>query len=123
MHTNLLSLYRYPVYIFHEGNLDTKLQARIKKPFTHKLQMHFFAVELKAPASVKLNTLHAQARGWKARPSEWGYNHMIRFWVKLFYQHPAHEVQTLEYYMRLDTDSRIESKFGYDPFEAMQRKE
>ena len=78
VHTNLLSLYRYPVYIFHEGNLDTKLQARIKKPFTHKLQMHFFAVELKAPASVKLNTLHAQARGWKARPSEWGYNHMIR---------------------------------------------
>jgi hypothetical protein len=53
----------------------------------------------------------------------WGYNHMIRFWVKLFFEHPAQEVQALEYYLRLDTDSLVDSQIRYDIFERMRARE
>eukprot|EP01135_Chromosphaera_perkinsii_P009471 Nk52_evm14s1763 gene=Nk52_evmTU14s1763 len=44
-----------------------------------------------------------------------GYNHMIRFWFKMVFEHPL--VKQLDYYCRLDTDSYIESDIEKDLFE------
>jgi hypothetical protein len=47
-----------------------------------------------------------------------GYNHMIRFWMTYFFDQP--DIQKLDYYMRLDTDSFILSKIKFDIFQEVQ---
>ena len=42
---------------------------------------------------------------WK---NKWGYKHMITFWWKNVFEHP--QIQKLDFYCRLDTDSYIESR-------------
>jgi hypothetical protein len=120
-YSNFIQEFNYPVYIFHEGNLDRNLQDRIAIPWKGKLSIQFYVVDLKPPPGLDLKQFQAQARGWKQRPSLWGYNNMIRFWVKLFFEHPA--ALSLDYYMRLDTDSLINSRIHYDFFQRMKQRQ
>jgi hypothetical protein len=43
---------------------------------------------------------------------------MIRFWMTYFFDQP--DIQKLDYYMRLDTDSFILSKIKFDIFQEVQ---
>jgi len=52
---------------------------------------------------------------WKR--GKWNYHHMIRFWFKLVFE--TSEVQSLEYIMRLDTDSRLIGKWT-NVFDSMK---
>jgi hypothetical protein len=62
---------------------------------------------------------------WKGRPTHWGYNNMIRWMVRGLFRHPqlgGEGPGALDYYMRLDTDSRLLSPLPEDPFERMRRE-
>lgn len=43
-----------------------------------------------------------------------GYRHMCRFYSGFFFRHPI--TLKYDYYIRLDTDSKFECEFQYDPF-------
>jgi len=48
------------------------------------------------------------------RKSKWGYSNMIEWWHTLIWNHPA--IRSLDFYLRLDTDSGIMEDFLIDPF-------
>jgi len=55
---------------------------------------------------------------WSMNRHHWSYRAMCNFWVRGILEVP--EVRSLEYYMRMDTDSRLQCRHAtYDPFRHM----
>jgi hypothetical protein len=107
---HLLDSFSYPVIIFHEGDFAPYHQQQLTRICP---TLEFRLVDIKKPASVDVT-----------RKSTWamikhfgvGYRNMCRFFTVGLYPY----LEGLDYYMRLDDDSFIESKFRYDPFLFME---
>jgi hypothetical protein len=108
----MTSCHQYSVVIFHE-NFSDALQADIAA--ASRNHVIFERVTLAAPADFDLS----QPSPWNKR-SKWGYMHMIRFFFKSVFDHPA--VRDLDYYMRMDTDSRLTAPVTKDPFRLMMKR-
>jgi len=101
---NYLTRFPCPVIAFHEAPLTEEMKERIRSagvPVTFQL------VELKAPPGTDLTGLTER---------DIGYRNMCRFFASQIFYQPA--LEGFDYYLRLDTDSKIMSPFGYDLFRA-----
>jgi hypothetical protein len=90
----------YPVFFFRE-RWDAAAQARIAS--MTGARVYFYIADMSFPAGFDASR-HASAQ---AKRSAWGYQHMSRFWLRTVLEHAA--VARLEWYLRLDTDSRLAS--------------
>ena len=123
---NFNSEFRYPVLLFHDDT-ETELfdlrqlvnnitfGSQIPRQLVWELvQLH--PVTFYFPNGFNVQT--ASERGIVFSELFPGYHHMISFWFKWVFDHPA--LQQLDYYMRLDTDSFILSPIKYDLFQYMR---
>ena len=90
--------YCYPVYFFREA-WDDAAQLRVR--LLTNAQPYFLVADMSFPNSFNGDGVRSQ----QSKRSEWGYQHMSRFWLRTVLEHPA--VASLEWYLRLDTDSRF----------------
>ena len=97
------------VYAFHEADLTEKNRQHIlnKSPVALKF------VKLKFESPIELPPL------MKKRAQ--GYRHMCHFFANDIFHRP--ELDGYQYYLRLDTDSRILSRVKYDLFTLMKDKD
>ena len=105
LHKNFNARYGYPVILFHEGNVcqehrDYMSRSTPNLTFVDVGEDHFS----RRPG---VDQLH---------PADLGYRHMCRFYALGIYDY----LTDYDYVMRLDDDSYIESKIGYNIFEFMR---
>ncbi|ORY91953.1 glycolipid 2-alpha-mannosyltransferase-domain-containing protein [Syncephalastrum racemosum] len=118
---NFEEAYRYPIMVFHEPAFTPQYQRRYRRMWPRGLDIHFHLVEFSMPPTFPQNReltelgLHPTNR--RAFP---GYNHMIHFFFKDIFDHPA--IASLDYFWRLDHDSMLESPVGVDVFKYMQAR-
>ena len=105
--------FKYPIIIFHEASLSAKIP--IIRKFTNStlfFQLVNFSILtfLKEPVKEDIPCL-----------SRISYRHMCRFNAKSVYEEAS--VRMLDYYWRLDDDSRLISPVNYDVFVFMKKRE
>ena len=105
--------YQYPVIVFHEG-LPASHIKRLQKESSSDL--YFQQVSFAIPSHVNKSQVHAKTM-CSRHPI--GYRHMCRFHCKLVFEQPI--MSHLEYYWRLDDDSRITRPITYDLFQFMAK--
>ena len=105
--------FQYPVIVFHE-NMDKSTMERIRT-FTKSL-LYFQRVLMDLPTHRVIEHLVPQKDYCDKRPIS--YRHMCRFNAIKVYEQPI--LQQLEFYWRLDTDSRLLFPIGYDVFAKMK---
>jgi hypothetical protein len=94
LYENFNKRFQYPVYIFHEGDFSEELQRELVG-VVPKMNVQIKFAPLGPPESLDLSKMTDNR--WKNRPRPFGYNNMIRFWVKGLFEHP--DVRALDYYM------------------------
>jgi mannosyltransferase len=118
--------YRYPVHIFHEWPFNSTYRDQYRAMWPKDMNVTFHEVEFKLPATfpqidvndpAQIDSLNMNPTARRAFP---GYNHMIHFFMVDIFQHPA--IKDLEYFWRLDHDSRLDSKVGLDVFRYMRSR-
>lgn len=104
LHKNFNARYGYPVILFHEGNIAGEHRDHI------------------AALTPNVEFVDVGASDFSSRPEtdalsskDLGYRNMCRFYSLGIYDH----LTDFDYVMRLDDDSYLESKIGYDIFEYM----
>jgi alpha 1,2-mannosyltransferase len=111
---NFNDRFHYPVIVFHEDfteELKGELRASTRSPITFEL-LEFALPEFLDPAEVPDKVLGRFGVG---------YRHMCRFFGGMMYRHPA--MLGFDWYWRLDTDSFLLGKIGYDVFEYMAKRD
>ena len=119
LYSNLLLFTEADVLVFHENSFNP-YKFKIKYP------VKFIEIEFKIPDYPKSisdnipkyypHPTHGNGPIAYGHPGfSIGYRHMCRFFSGEIYNHP--EVQKYDYYLRLDTDSRILTPLQYDIFE------
>jgi hypothetical protein len=126
--TSLMSLFanfndehRYPVFLFHDEDCKAKAISKLRsrnglKP-TQMCLLRFYRVIHQFPPG--FCATDALKKGVVYQHRFPGYAHMIAFWWKRVFEHPS--VRELEYFLRLDTDSIINSPVSFDWFEVMKK--
>eukprot|EP00667_Euglena_gracilis_P016317 EG_transcript_17052 len=112
---NFNDAYRYPVIIFHDALNETDARCQLSAVLSEGqlCLVKFIHVEFHFPPHLNQPPVVDRARF----P---GYQHMCDFWFRGVFQIP--EVQGLEYYLRLDTDSFLLAPIKYDLFEYFHRR-
>ena len=120
---------QYPVLVVHEGDFTPAHEREVRDAAPVGLSLEVihephFEPPPHVSALIEAGTLEPSFMSWKAREDKthFGYNNMIRWMVRGIFEHPLlGSAGGLEYYMRLDTDSRLLSPLPEDPFELMRR--
>lgn len=111
--------YNYPILIFHEPAFAPQYRRRYRRMWPKQLNITFYEVEFAMPKSFPttepVDELGLHPTNRRAFP---GYNHMIHFFFKDIFDHPA--IRDLEYFWRLDHDSEIRSPVQLDLFKYMK---
>lgn len=122
LYENFIQDYPYPILIFHEPAFTPYYQKQYRRMWPRQLNITFHQIEFSMPSTFPTVTdpggLEALGLNPTNRRAFPGYNHMIHFFFKDIFQHPA--VRGLEYYWRLDHDSMVESRVGVDVFRYMR---
>lgn len=122
LYENFIQDYPYPIIIFHEPAFTPHYQKRYRKMWPRQLNITFEQIEFSMPKTFPNFTDAADLEALGLNPTNRrafpGYNHMIHFFFKDIFQHPA--VRGLEYYWRLDHDSMVQSRVGVDMFRYMR---
>lgn len=100
----------YPVLVFHE-DFTAETMARIRG--WTRAPLEFPQVSFALPAHIDAAQVPPRFLGIFGI----GYRHMCRFFAGPIFQHPA--LQDYDWYWRLDTDSFLLQRVGYDVFAAM----
>eukprot|EP01135_Chromosphaera_perkinsii_P009464 Nk52_evm7s1763 gene=Nk52_evmTU7s1763 len=125
--------YGYPVIIFYENDqvddgrvyqigktiatvLQKQTESELKGVDEIGVKLVFVGLKFDFPAGFTwdINRVRPDIAA-EFGPRLPGYNHMIRFWFKLVFDHPL--VRQLDYYLRLDTDSLILSEISGNLFD------
>ncbi|KAI8376089.1 nucleotide-diphospho-sugar transferase [Radiomyces spectabilis] len=109
----------YPILIFHESPFTPKYQKHYRNMWPSQLDITFYLIEFDLPPSFPRHPPHELGLTSTNRRAFPGYNHMIHFFFKDIFDHPA--IRDLDYYWRLDHDSEILSPVSVDLFEYMRR--
>ena len=107
--------YKYPIIFFHEDLQKTQIE-RLRKLSSSDL--YFQQVIFEIPPFINRSQVH-NITICSGHPI--GYRHMCRFHSKLVFEQPI--MSRLEYYWRLDDDSRITRPIKYDLFQFMAKNE
>ena len=110
---NFNARFQYPVIVFHEG-MNASTMARIRD-FT-KSALFFQKIDMDLPTDRLIEYLVPTNDQCVKRPIS--YRHMCRFNAIKVYEQPI--LDGLEFYWRLDTDSRLLRPIGYDVFIRMK---
>ncbi|XP_064637567.1 uncharacterized protein LOC135493866 [Lineus longissimus] len=111
---NYNTVYKYPIILFHEDNINATTRTYIRT-FTKSL-LFFQEIEMTLPRYNLISYLVPKKDVCVRRPVS--YRHMCRFNAILIYKEPI--FNHLEYYLRLDTDSEILRPIKYDIFKRMR---
>lgn len=107
---NMLQRFPYPVVICHEGDFNGQVQKGLARICP---TIHFRRVDIRPPKHIR----QLPRGNWAEYPRFGvGYRNMCRFFSLGLYPN----IRDLDYYMRLDDDSVIQTEIGYDPFLFMQ---
>lgn len=118
--------YRYPIHIFHEPPFNSTFRERYRAMWPEEMNITFHLVEFSLPSTfpqidvndpAQIDSLNMNPTARRAFP---GYNHMIHFFFMDIFNHPA--IRDLDYYWRLDHDSRLDSKINVDVFRYMRSR-
>lgn len=108
---NFNDRFHYPVMVFHEDYTDD-LKAEIRR--STRSEVLFGLLEFSIPEFIPRDEIPDKILGRFGI----GYRHMCRFFSGMMYRHPA--MQDFDWYWRLDTDSFLLGKIGYDLFRYME---
>ena len=110
--------FRYPIWIFHQGDFGPDAQEQVKDDVANDLG---FLIEFKLIASEEFEHPKDVTAGVVANnrkivedARDLSYRSMCRWWLQHF---PLH-VREFEYYMRLDDDSILHEPLANDPFQT-----
>lgn len=110
---NFNDQYRYPIIVFHEPSLDkanaTAATSAALSP-TQLCLLQWHEVSFSFPDG--FDAEKALAKGVVSSNAFPGYHHMCSFWFAHVFAQPA--IRSLEYYVRLDTDSQFTAPIRYD---------
>lgn len=117
---NFLNNYPYPVVFGHEGLPQDIVDAiKAKAPAKH----YFYNVKFKLPDYPQeiLSQIPEKFKGhWDENAFfSMGYRHMCRFFAGDMYKHEF--FSNVKYLLRLDCDSYITDRVGFDFFETMEK--
>ena len=119
--------FRFPVLLFHDAvfNVQQAKNTIIKKISNERvelLEFHEVIGFTDFPPGFDIGDNVEKAK--RENVQDWwrypGYNHMISFWWRKVLLQPR--MATVEYYMRLDSDSTIRAPINYDLFEFVHQK-
>ena len=128
LYKNFLQFYDYPVLAFIEESFGIVYQKKLLDSIPEKLNISFETIEFKIPHFLHDKNIpdmyphptHGNGPiAWGHPGFPIGYRHMCRFFSGEMYKHP--EIIKYDYYMRLDTDSLINSKIPYDIFRQFEQ--
>jgi alpha 1,2-mannosyltransferase len=123
---NFLRDFSYPITIFREKNFKKEWEIEIEKIYDN---IHFSLVEFKIPAinshldipEFTPHPTHGEGPiAWGHPGFNLGYRHMCRFMSGDIFRNS--EISKYEWYWRLDTDSFILEKIGFDVFSKMKNE-
>lgn len=105
--------YRYPILVFHEPSLDmahanTTMSAALAS--NQSCLLHWHEVSFSFPPGFDAQA--ALAKGVVSSDAFPGYHHMCSFWFAHVFAQPV--IRKLDYYVRLDTDSKFTAPIPYD---------
>lgn len=118
--------YRYPIHIFHEPPFNSTFRDHYRAMWPAEMNITFHLVEFSLPRTFpqidikdpkQIDSLNMNPTARRAFP---GYNHMIHFFFVDIFNHPV--IRDLDYFWRLDHDSRLDSKIGVDVFRYMRSR-
>jgi alpha 1,2-mannosyltransferase len=121
---NFLDEYPYPITVFIEDGFLKEWRDTIKEIYSN---INFIDIEFSIPESnigMEIpeffpHPTHGDGPIARGHPGfNIGYRHMCRFMAGGIYRNS--EINKYDMYMRLDTDSYILSKIGFDPFKRME---
>lgn len=115
---NFNNRYRYPVFLFHDEDCKAQAMSELRTSLTPQQMclLRFYHITHRFPPG--FNDTEALRTGVVWQFYFPGYPHMISFWWKWVFEHP--KVRELDYFMRLDTDSIINSPIHIDLFDVMK---
>ena len=124
--TNFNDRFRYPVVIFHAGDLNKsvffqKCLAKLNESKCELIEVVEAQGLREFPPSFNLSTIKD-----RPPPDAWrfpNYHQMCAFFFFKIYSEPWLISHNISYYMRIDTDSLILSDIQYDIFKYMQRND
>ena len=125
---NFNSRFQYPVILFHQDTEFIDVNAIIAEClasdrliWNQKMLKDLLLtrpISFYYPDGLDLNAAREMSKSYN-KPFP-GYNHMISFWWKWIFDH--YLIREFDYFMRLDSDSYIESPIEYDIFEVMRER-
>jgi hypothetical protein len=126
LRTNFLDDYPYPVTAFIENNFDDSWRSEILCIYENvnfsKIEFSIpeFNSDLYIPEFTPHPTHGNGPVAWGHPGFNLGYRHMCRFMAGDIFRNE--ELLKYDWYMRLDTDSFILEKIGFDPFLKMHKE-
>ena len=109
---NFNDVYRYPIILFHEENMQDASHRQQLQAMTNA-SLFFQLVRFDIP-----DFINRSAVPFRLCFKTVGYRHMCRFQAKTVYEQPI--LAGLDYVLRLDDDSYIYRPIGYDIFRLMR---
>ena len=119
---NFNNRFRYPVLLFHRGDLFEWLARIILRIYLSADQMELIEIHeaehsQEFPSEFNMETVD---RDKIVFPHLWpNYQHMCAFWFRHVFLQPR--LRNVKYIMRLDTDSVILSNISYNIFDFMEK--
>lgn len=112
---------QYPIFIFHDRDIEPAeakmiIQDRTSLTAADLEMVQFILIEFQFPPN--FDVAAEKENGIVALGRFPGYHHMISFWFKHIFHHPA--IAHLDYYWRLDTDSSLVGDVDFDVFKYMR---
>ena len=105
--------YMYPVVIFHELDFTPAVQDFVRKRIRH-LDLYFQEISFRFPDHINSSRVVFNI----SCTSPISYRHMCQFQAKTAFEHPI--LSDVKYLLRLDDDSELLDKIGFDIFQFME---
>ena len=121
---NFNNRFRYPVLLFHRGDLSEWIARVILRIFLPADQIELIEIHeanhsREFPQEFNVETADHDSLVLRERWPD--YQHMCAFWFRHIFVQPR--LRNVKYIMRLDSDSIIHSKVSYDIFDFMEKNQ